>query len=134
MGNYRDDVIPDRWGRVHCDICGARFKLPPVSAMLEEFLVCHTCIQAGPAAVATEAERIAGDKDRIMRRWEYTDSPRDRAETMQEDIESMASGYRSLAAGLRGLRSFEDLPGGKIALGVAEVLQASAGRRKRKAA
>ncbi len=128
-GNNGSDMTTPRRGRIHCDICEESYKSPHIEVCLSGFTICPSCIKAGPAAVAAEAKRFAGDKDRIVRTWGYSNS-----NPVQEDIACMASGYRSLASKLRGLRSFEDLPGGKIALGVAEILKSSAARRKGKAA
>ena len=127
-GNYHSELDLS-CGKVKCDICEQRSKYIHVAIVLDDFLICPACLQSGPAAVAAELERIAGDKDHITRQWGYSDSSLDRV-----NISDMCRGYRKLAKLLRGLDSFEDLPGGKIALGVAEVLQAPAAGRKRRAA
>lgn len=127
-GNSGSSMSDLRRGKLHCDICEEWFKSPHVEVYLDGcFTLCPSCIKAGPAALATKAMRIAGDKDWIRRVWGLK-------EEELEDLESYANGYRNLALGLRGVRSFEDLPGGKMALGVAEVLQAPAAGRKRRAA
>ncbi len=126
-GNSGSSMTDLRRGKLHCDICEGWFKSPHVEVCLHGFTICPSCIKAGPAALATKATRIAGDKDWIRRVWDLKDVD-------QEDLESYALGYRNLALGLRGIRFFEDLPGGKMALGVAVVLQAPAAGRKGKAA
>ena len=130
-GDYEIDDPLDQKGRVQCDICAERFASPDLEVDLDGFTICPVCLQAGPAAVTAMAKRIAGDKEWIARGWGYTNlgSP-----LTQKDVASMAKLYRKLVAGLRGIRSFEDLPGGKMALGVAEILQAPAAGRKRRAA
>ncbi len=124
------DEAPLQRGTLQCDFCGTRFKSPHIEVSIDGFTIGPACILSGPAAVATEAKQIAEDPDRVARIWGYDlTKPNDRSDTS-----SMAKLYRSLASALRGVHSFEDLPGGKMALGVAEVLQAPADRRKRKAA
>ncbi len=130
-GNYHSDMVPDRWGRIRCDICGARNRSTGVNVVLDDFLICPACICTGPAAVAAEAKRIAGDKDRIAEIWDYAESDND----LEKDFfQSMSRGYRGMAMALRGVHSFEELPGGKIALGVAGEMRAPVGRKKGKAA
>ncbi len=124
-GNSDCDMTTLRRGKLHCDICVGWYKSPHVEVCLHGFTICPSCIKAGPAALATKATRIAGDKDWIWRVWDLKD---------QEGLESFTRAYRELAERLRGIRSFEDLPGGKMALGVAGVLQAPAAGRKRRAA
>ena len=124
-GNSGSSMTDLRQGKLHCDICRGWFKSPHVEVCLHGFTICPSCIKAGPAALATKATRIAGDKTWIVRVWGSMD---------QESLENFIRGYHNLATGLRGIRSFEDLPGGKMALGVAEVLQAPAAGRKRRAA
>jgi hypothetical protein len=124
-GNSGSDMTTPQRGRLHCDFCEDWYKSPHIEVCINGFTVCPSCIQAGPAALAAKARRIAGDKDWVARVY----GPMD-----QESLVCMIHGYRRLASVIRGFRSFENLSGGKVALGVAAVLQAPAGRRKRKAA
>lgn len=124
-GDFHSDFVPDRYGRIECGFCGARYKSPCVGVVLYEFTICPSCIQKGLPAIAAEAERISKDKGWISQKWGEKDP---------EFLESMADGYRELHLGLRGLRSFEELPGGKVALGVAGALKLEDRGRKGKAA
>ena len=128
-GHYHSDLLIDRYGRVKCDICEKWSKYVHVGVVLDDFLICPTCVLSGPQALATEVSRIAGDKDYIARKWGYPDTSLGR-----QDIAGMARAYRSLAKVFRGIGSFEDLPGGTVAMAVAKTLLAPAAGRKRRAA
>jgi len=124
-GDFHSNDVPDRRGMIGCSFCGARYKLPCVGVNLYDFQICPSCIQSGLPAIAAEVGRIAGDKGRIARIWREKDP---------EFLESMAGAYRELYLGLRGYRSFEELPSGKVALVVAGALRPEDRGRKGKAA
>jgi hypothetical protein len=85
--------------------------MPEVATTLGGFFICPSCVLSGPAAVAAEAKRTAGDKDR--RAMWLCDDP--------ADTESIAKECLALASGLRRVKSFYEIRGGMVALTIASV-------------
>ncbi len=109
-------------GKTQCGICSGRFKMPEVATNLCDFFICPSCVLSGPVAVAEEAKRTAGDKDRLAAMWNCEDP---------DDARGMASEYRALVTKLRRVKSFYELPGGLIALAIAGVTAENGAKRFR---
>lgn len=104
-------------GKTRCGICSGRFMMPGVATLLDDFFICPSCVLSGPAAVAEEAKRTAGDKDRRAAIWE-TEDPAD----------SCSKEYLALAKALRRVQSFKEIPGGEIAQAIAAVTAGNGSR------
>lgn len=115
-------------GKFQCNLCCHYFVVPGVDVTLYYFTLCPSCILSGPAAVAAEAKRFAADKDRIWRIWEFADSW-----SGPQDAKDLAGQYRSLASRLRGVGSFEEIPGGAVAVAIAGAATKARPRRKKAA-
>jgi hypothetical protein len=100
--------LADSNGRAECDICCAGFEVPEVEITIRGFIICPSCIQAGPQAVAAEAKISARDKYRIANRCEDPVDQRDQKKK-----------YLIVAKQLRCFDSFMDLPGGYVAIAIA---------------
>jgi len=124
-GDFHSSFNPDSKGRIKCDFCGEWYKASGVCVVLYEFTICPSCIQTGPHAIAAEADRMSKDKARIARQW---------GEKAPDFSESMAQEYHKLHQALQGIRSFGELTGGKVALGVAGALKRKDRGRKGRAA
>lgn len=111
-----DGLHLQRGGKFQCNLCDHYFVVPGIDVTLYWFTICPSCILSGPAAVVAEAKRFAEDKDRIKRIWEITDSG-----TGPQDATDLAGQYRGLALRLRGIGSFEEIPGGAVAVAIAGV-------------
>ena len=118
-----EDLVAGHEGYIGCDICYFDFPEPDVEIMLCGYTVCPGCVLSGPAAVASEAERTAGSKDRLARRDENPDDQRD-----------IAADYRALVKQLRRVDSFENIAGGHVALAIARATAKGGLRRRRKVA
>jgi hypothetical protein len=106
-------------GKTRCGICTGRFTMPEVATTLGEFLICPSCVLSGPAAVAAEAKRTAGDKDRSAM-WECEDPA---------DTRSIAKECLALASRLRRVKSFYEIRGGMVALAIAGVTAGNGSKR-----
>jgi hypothetical protein len=98
-------------GKAQCDICYGRFTMPEVVIRILDFDICPSCIISGPAAVATEAENVAGDKKRLIERWGKN----------PEGHDGIVSEYRAVAKALRSVKSFKEIRGGEVSLAIAAV-------------
>lgn len=99
-------------GRRHkwdCNICFTRTQQPDVLIEFNDMSICPACVRPGPAAVAERAIAVSKDTALIAKEW---DMP-------LEDAPVMVPAYRKLAAFLRKVASFEDLPGGAVAVAIA---------------
>ncbi|MHB1011653.1 MAG: hypothetical protein ACYC37_01890 [Desulfobacteria bacterium] len=105
-----DTIALSRKGEFPCRICHHDFVVPEVDITILGFTICPTCILSGPAEVAKDADSNAVFKD-VLEMW--SEDPID-----QKGIKKL---YFRLAKALRRLDSFEDLPGGAVAVAIARV-------------
>ena len=105
-------------GKTTCGICFGRFKMPQVATTLRGFFICPSCVLSGPAAVAAEANRTAGSKDRLEKLCEDPADGRD-----------IGKEYRALANRLRRVKSFYEIRGGMVALTIASVTAVNGSKR-----
>jgi hypothetical protein len=118
-----EDQVADEKGHIRCDICYFDFPEPDVEIMLRGYTVCPGCVLSGPAAVAADAERTAGNKVRLAQRDKDPDDQRD-----------VAADLRVLVKQLRRVDSFGNIAGGPVALAIARATAKGGLRRRRKAA
>ena len=106
-------------GKTRCGICTGRFTMPEVATTLGGFLICPSCVLSGPAAVAAEAKRTAGDKDRSAM-WLCEDPA---------DTRSIAKECLALASELRRVKSLYEIRGGEVAQAIAAVTARNGSKR-----
>jgi hypothetical protein len=108
MFDSAEALALDSKGRFTCNFCYRDFVVPEIDIMIRGLSICPSCIQAGPHAVAAEAERTAGDETRIAR---FEPNPDDAHDVVKE--------YLLIAKRLRRIDSFADIPGGYVAVAIA---------------
>ncbi len=118
-----DSLAMDSEGRFWCQFCHQDFVVPEIDVMIRGLSVCPSCIQSGPLGLAAEAERTAGDRARIAR---FEPNPVDAPDVVKE--------YLLIAKRLRRIKSFDDIPGGAVAVAIAGVKPEDLRRGKGKAA
>lgn len=103
----------------HCDFCGARYNSLGVQvSFVVGYEICASCLLKGPKVVAEETcHRPAKEFHSVIRRWFMY--------------------VKRLANKMRAIDDFRDLPGGVLAVKIAEGYRDTGnlrGRRNRKAA
>lgn len=114
------DLATDSRGRTDCNICYRPFVVAEVEIMLSGFTVCPSCVLSGPRTVATATERASRNKARLE---PWGDTPTDR--------QGIARCYREVSKELRRIESFEELPGGVMAVAIAGVATKDRARRRK---
>lgn len=112
------DGLGDARGKTICGICFGRFTMPQVATRLRGFFICPSCVLSGLAAVAAEAKRTAGGKDRLAKLCEDP-----------ADTRSIAKECLALASELRRVKSFYEIRGGEIAVMIAAVTAGNGSKR-----
>ncbi|MHB1011942.1 MAG: hypothetical protein ACYC37_03435 [Desulfobacteria bacterium] len=104
---------------LHCDFCGKRYESLGVQVSFAfGYEICPSCLLKGPKVVASDTmKRPAREFHSVIRRWFMS--------------------VKGFANQLKNIDDFRDLPGGVLAVKIAEAYRDTGnlrGRRNRKAA
>lgn len=111
-------TFEDGYSDPHCDFCGSGYVSLGVQVSFVGYEICASCILSGPKSVAEETcRRPAKEFHYMIRRWFMR--------------------VKGFAKKMRAIDDFSELPGGVLAVKIAEAYRDTGnlrGRRNRKAA